>query len=323
MKQIVRAAARLVGLTCLMLVGSSQAQDVYPSKPIRIVVPSTAGSGTDAWVRSLSRYLGEKYGWQFVIDNKAGGNGFIAIAEFLRQPNDGYTLFAGGSSVLSSNPAQFKKLPYDPIGDFTPVGWGVSAPYVLIAAPKHKVRTAAELMDLLRKNPGKLSYGSSGANRNSAERFLQMAQLKALHVPYKANPPAITDLIGGHVDYMFVDTVISLPQIKGGALTPLAVTSARRLKQLPAVPTMMEIGFADFQMAAWNGLFLHKNAVPAHVTTLNKAILEYSAAAAGGDFMETAGGFTEMFNSAQITKRIEEEIGMLREVARRAGIEPE
>ena len=287
-----------------------------------MIVPSTAGIGTDGFTRFLTRYLGEKHGWQFVIDNKAGGNGFIAINEFLRTPNDGHTLFAGGSSVLSSNAVQFKKLPFDPVNDFTPVRWGVSAPYVLIPAPKLKVKSVAELVEMLKREPGKLSYGSSGANRNSAERFLQAAGVKALHVPYKANPPAITDLLGSHVDYMFVDTVISLPLIKGGQLSPLAVTAGRRLKQLPNVPTMIEAGFPDFQRAAWNGMFLHRNANVRHVETLNKAMLDFFAAPAGQEFLEGAGGYTETVNSAQMKRRIEEEIAMLREVARRAGIEP-
>jgi len=323
MHSLIRRMRALVALTCLAAAASAAAQEAYPARALRVIVPSTAGSGTDGFTRSLARYLGEKHGWQFVIDNKAGGNGFIAIGEFLRTPNDGHTLFAGGSSVLSSNAVQFRKLPYDPVNDFTPVGWGVSAPYALIPAPKHKVRSVAELTEMLKREPGKLSYGSSGANRNSAERYLQMAGVKALHVPYKANPPAVTDLLGSHVDYMFVDTVISLPLIKAGQLNAPAVTSGRRVKQLPNVPTMIEAGFPDFQMAAWNGMFLHRNANPRHVEVLNKAMLEFFAAPAGIDFLDGAGGYTESFNSAQMKRRIEEEIVMLREVARRAGIEPE
>ena len=217
--------AALTGLAMFTTGTSAQAQE-FPRQVIRLVVPFAAGSGTDLTARELTQKVSEATGWQFVVDNKAGANGLIAIQDVMRSPADGYTLIMTGNTTHAANPALYKKLPYEPLGDFAPIARTGVVPLVLFVAAKHNVKNVGELVELARKNPGKLSFATgSASHRLAAELFKQKTGITVNHVPYKGSAQALTDLIGGHVDFMFVDTAVGMSYIKAGTLQPLAVTS--------------------------------------------------------------------------------------------------
>ncbi len=252
------------------------AQD-FPKQVIRIVVPFAAGSGTDLSAREMSQKIAEATGWNFVVDNKAGANGVIAIQEVMRAPADGYHLIMTGSTTHAANPALFKKLPYEPLGDFAPVIRTGVVPLVLFVAAKHKIQNVGELTELARKNPGKLSFATgSASHRLAAELYRQAAGINVNHVPYKGSAQALTDLIGGHVDFMFVDTSVGMAYIKAGTLTPLAVTTLKPLEALPTVPTMAASGFDGYQVSAWSGIFAPKKTPAEIVQRLNQAFNAFS-----------------------------------------------
>jgi tripartite-type tricarboxylate transporter receptor subunit TctC len=302
---------------------AAQAEAAWPSKPIRVIVPSASGSATDTAVRKQTNFLTARYKWQFIVENKPGANGFIAVAEFLRAPADGYTLFGGSSTTVTANPVVFKSLPYNPVTDFVPVFRSNFLPYVLMGAPKHKLKSVDELVTMLRAAPGKLSYASYGSSRGSAEMFLQSVGGKAVHVPYKSNPPALVDLAGGHIDYMFGDMGGAKGLFTSGQLQPLAVTAPKRLKSYPNVPTMIEAGFPNFEMSAWTGYFAPRGISPVIVRKFHAAASAYFKTREADEYVESIGGVYVEVAPAEFGRWIEDDIALNRAVYRRASIDPE
>ena len=228
----------------------------YPSKPIKVVVPWPPGQATDVAARIVSEGVSAQIGQQLVIDNKPGAGGTIGSEFAARQPADGYTILAGSSGPISISPI-LQKLPYEPTKDFEPIALMVSTPYVLVVHASMPVTTVNEFIALVRANPGKYNFSSSGTGATAhlvAELFNAAAGLKATHVPYKGSAPAITDLIAGHVTYTLETSAAVLPHVKAGKLKALAVSSAKRAIALPEVPTLEEAaGLAGFDMRAWIG----------------------------------------------------------------------
>jgi tripartite-type tricarboxylate transporter receptor subunit TctC len=300
---------------------SALAAEAYPSRPIRVVVPSAAGSGTDNGVRQATNYVTQKHGWPFVIENKAGGNGFIAVKTVLNAPSDGYTLLGASSSTMSFNPIAFRNLPYNAEKDFEPIIRTLVVPHVVFAAPKYKLQNLAEFVAYLKSHD--FTYATSGANRPVAERFLQELGLKGTNVPYKTNPEAMTDVIGGHVDFMFADTGLATSFIKGGEIKPLAVTSGARMKAMPDISTLKESGMPGFETSAWAGYFAARGTPPAFVATLHDALREYYTAPQGIEYVASVGGYFEDLPPAEFRKWVNSEIAGNRAVYQKAGIAPE
>jgi len=222
----------------LLGVGSALAQS-YPNRPVKVVVPWPPGQATDLAARIVSESVGAAMGQQLVIDNRPGAGGTIGSEYAARQAADGYTILAGSSGPISISPL-LQKLPYDPAKDFEPIALMVSTPYVLVTHPSFPANNVQEFIALVRDNPGKYNFASSGTGATAhlvAELFNATAGLKAVHVPYKGSAPAMTDLVAGHVTYALETTAAVVGHVKAGRLKAFAVSGAKRAIALPDVPT--------------------------------------------------------------------------------------
>ena len=242
-------------LASLLVAGSVFAQ-AYPSRPVKVIVPWPPGQATDIAARMVAQKLQESTGQPFVVDNRPGAGGLIGTDFAAHSPADGYTLLAASSGPMSILPS-LQKLPYDPLKDFALLGLVSRNPYALVVNPAFPANTAKDFVALLRANPDKYTFASSGTGATAhlfGELFNTAAQVKARHVPYKGSAPALTDIINGQVTYM-VETVASVVgHIKSGRLKPLGVSTARRAAALPDVPTLAEAAdLKDFDVAAWIG----------------------------------------------------------------------
>ena len=228
----------------------------YPQRSIRFVVPFAAGGSTDIIARTLAQKLNEAWGQPVVVDNRAGGSTVIGTEIVAKSPPDGYT-FLVTPAPFTIVPSLAEKLPYHPLNDFEPVTLINTTPLVLVVNPAVPARNVKELIALAKAQPGKLNFGSSGSggsNHLAGELFNVMAGVKMTHIPYKGNAPALTDLVGGHVDLVFNGLTSAIALIRGGKLRALAVTSLKRSAALPEVPTVDESALKGFQAVAWNGL---------------------------------------------------------------------
>ncbi|MCZ8316961.1 tripartite tricarboxylate transporter substrate binding protein [Phreatobacter sp.] len=236
--------------------GVASAARAYPVRPVTLVVPFAAGSGTDTVARIVAQQLGTRLGQSVVVENRAGANGSVAATFVARSEPDGHTLFMTTNTSHSANPSLLKSIPYDPVADFTPVARMGNLPFLLVIDPKIPATSVKELVAHARANPGKLTYASGNSTGIVAgATFARRAGIDVLHVPYRSTPPAITDIIGGRISMMFVDITASLTQVNAGALRALAVTTAERSKLLPDLPSMQEAGVAEFDITSWNGVF--------------------------------------------------------------------
>jgi tripartite-type tricarboxylate transporter receptor subunit TctC len=254
--------------------GLAAAQD-YPSKPVKLVVPFPAGGSVDAVARILGQKLSLKLGQQFVIENRPGAGGNIGSDFVAKAPRDGYTLLLAGVSSHAINPSLYAQLPYDAVKDFTSICLVYSLPNVLVVNPSIQAKSVQELVALAKAKPASLTFASSGNGTTlhlSGELFKRMAGVDIVHVPYKGNAPAVTDLIGGQVNLMFDNINNSLPHIKSGKLRALAVTGSIRSKVLPEIPTLAESGFRGFSILSWGGVFGPAGLPRPVVDRLNTAI---------------------------------------------------
>jgi tripartite-type tricarboxylate transporter receptor subunit TctC len=283
-------------------VGSAFAQ-AWPAKPIRMIVTFAAGGGADFAARSVGPKLSEALGQQVVVENRAGGGGLIGNEAVAKAAPDGYTLLLGAAGPLTVAPHLYAKVPYDTLRDLVPVAHIASTPFVVTVGPNVPANTLAELTALAKATPGKLTYGSSGtggAPHLAGELFTRTVGIKMVHAPYKGLAPAITDLLGGHIQVLFADTGLVLPHIKAGKLKALAVTGVQRSALLPDVPTVREAGVAGYQAGSWYGILVPAG-TPASVisrvnadvrTALGNADLQKALATQG---MEPAAMSPEQF----------------------------
>lgn len=263
----------LLSAACLWTVSASAQQTSYPAKPINLIVPFPAGSGTDAVGRIFATELSKILGQQVVIENKPGGNATIAASYVARMQPDGYTLFLTTNTSHSAAPWLMKNVSYDPVKDFTPIARGGNLPFILVINPKLPVKSVEELIAYAKKNPGKLNYASGNSTGIvGGATFAARAGIELVHVPYKGTPQAMTDVVGGQVDMMFVDVAAGMPLVKSGQLKAIAVSTAARSALLPELPSMAEAGVKDFDLISWNGYFGPAGLPPEVVTKVNAAI---------------------------------------------------
>ena len=238
------------------MAAATPARAAYPERPVTMIVPFAAGSGTDTVARIVAQQLGTRLGGSVVVENRAGANGSVAATFVARSEPDGHTLFMTTNTSHSANPSLLKSIPYEPVADFTPVARMGNLPFLLVIDPRIPAKSVAELVAHAKANPGKLTYASGNSTGIVAgATFARRAGIEVLHVPYRSTPPAVTDIIGGRISMMFVDITSSLTQVNAGALRALAVTTAERSKLLPDLPSMQEAGIADFDITSWNGVF--------------------------------------------------------------------
>ncbi|OGA46279.1 MAG: hypothetical protein A3F74_27140 [Betaproteobacteria bacterium RIFCSPLOWO2_12_FULL_62_58] len=239
------------------LAGESVAQANYPNRPVRVIVPSSPGGGTDILTRLLTPQLSERLGQQVIVDNRPGAGSIIGNEIVARSPPDGYTLLMG-ISTLAILPSMHKKLSYDALRDLAPITQTISAPNILVVHPSLPVKSVKELIAFAHKRPGELNFASAGLGTNphlSMELFLSMAKLRMVHIAYKGLGPAIIDLLAGHVVVATATMLTGLPHVRSGRLRGLGVTGARRSSVLPDLPTVAEAGLPGYEVTQWYGLF--------------------------------------------------------------------
>ncbi len=297
--------------------------DTYPSKPITLIVPFSAGSGTDQLARGLAQAMQTALpGAVFVIDNKPGASGIIGAQAAARAPADGYTLLMTTNTTQAANPHLFKKLPYDPAVDFAPVATLARGSMVLTVPASSPLQSVADFIAFARTRSVSFGAGNS-SSRVAAEMFKQATGANLLYVPYKSNPQAVTDLIGGQIDVMFADTATTLPLIQSGKLRALGYTGAKRTATLPSVPTLEEAGVKGYELSYWIAVYAPRGTPADIVRRLNEAITK----SLSSDIMKTV--FAQaILDSFAMTP---EELGRFQQseaekwgrVIKAAGIEPE
>ena len=252
----------------------------FPSRALRLVVPFPAGGPTDIVARPLAQLLGDALGQAVMVDNRGGAGGSIGADVTAKAAPDGYTLMLGTVGTHAINTALYKKLPYDPVRDFTPLGLVASAPVAVVVNPGTPYHSVAELVAAAKRTPGGINFGSAGngtPGHLTGEMFARAAAIELKHVPYKGSAPAISDLLGGQIPLMFDPVQSVLPHVRGGTLRALAVSSSTRSPVLPQVPTLNEAGLNGFEATAWWALFAPAGlpaAIAARLTAETRRIVE-------------------------------------------------
>jgi tripartite-type tricarboxylate transporter receptor subunit TctC len=272
-----RRSTLLALASAALLPRAALAEDWPAAKTITYVVPFTPGGSTDIIGRTLAQKLGEALKQSVIVDNKPGQGGGIGASFVAKAPADGYTLMGGTISTHAINASLYKNLSYDPVKDFEPVCLVASLPNVLIISPTLGVGSVAELVALLKKDPSKRIFASSGAGTSThlaGEMFADMVGVPLTHVPYKGTPPALTDVASGQVPFMFDQMTAALPLAKAGRLKLIAVTTGKRIALAPELPTMVESGVAGFEMSSWQAVYAPKGTPKAIVQRLNTEIVK-------------------------------------------------
>ena len=255
-----------VVLSLFLWVAQAPAQ-TYPEKPVRLIVPFSAGSAVDTLARIPAQKLSELWGHQVVVDNRVGANGIIGTEAAAKAPADGYTLVLANDAGLATSPALYPKLPYDPLRDFAAIALAASIPVVLVVNASFPASSVKELVSQAKANPGKIHYASGGngsAQHLPMEMFKLAAGIDLVHVPYKGLGPAFNDVVSGQIPVMFAGMSNVFPHVKSGRIRALAIGSAKRSGAMPELPTMQEAGIAGFDYAAWAG-FLAPAGTPASI----------------------------------------------------------
>lgn len=277
--------ATTVGMAALAPMAAS-AQDAYPSKMVRIVVPFPPGGSTDLLARKIGEKLSAQWKQPVIVDNRPGAGGTVGADHVSKAAPDGYTLLIGVTGSNGIAGSLYPNLPYDPIKGFTPVTAVVSAPLIIVRNERLSAKTLPELVAAAKAKPGSITYGSPGTGTSmhlTGEMFELATKTALLHIPYRGSAGALTDLMGGQIDLMFGDVLVVMPQIEAKKIMPIAVTSKERHPLFPNVPTVAESGYPGFEALSWQGLFAPPGTPAAVVDKINKDV---NAALASPDIQE-------------------------------------
>ena len=318
--------ARLLIALAFTSVAPFVAAQAYPSKPVRIIVGYTPGGSNDVLARVVARHLQETLGQPFVVENKPGASGQISAEMLARSAPDGYTLAVIPNDVLTVQPNLGAKVPYDPVNDFEPVAALGAVPIALVINASSPIKSVSELIAAAKAKPDSLTFASSGSGgpqHVSAAMFNLLAGTKTVHVPYKGNAPALTDVLGGQVDILFSPINSALPHIRSGKLRALAVASDQRLSSLPDVPTLAESGVAGYKSEIWIALFAPRNTPKEIVDRLAAEVTRMQARAEirqqlGGQGIDPVG-----MSSAQVASLIKADLARWSKVIKETGIKAE
>jgi len=311
-------------LATTALLGLPAAAQTYPAKPITFVVPFAAGSATDQLARALGSSITQATKQAVIVDNKAGASGMMAAQAAAKSPADGYTVLITTNTTHAANEHLYKKLMYDPVKDYAPVTGLGKGGQVLVVRPDAPYKTVADLIAKAKQAPGKLSFGSgSSSSRVAGEMFKQLTHTDILHVPYKSNPNAITDLLGGQIDFMITDTATGVPQVKGGKLRALGVSTTKRIALLPDVPTIDEAGVKGYDMGYWFAAYVPAGTPAPIVARLRELLVEGTKSTAAQSFYESSGSDAWTTTSDELAKFQVAESQKWGKVIKAAGIEPE
>jgi tripartite-type tricarboxylate transporter receptor subunit TctC len=310
-------------LTAAMLPAAALAQ-AFPSRPVTFIVPFAAGSATDQLARALGQSITEQTKQTMVVENKAGASGMMAAQAAARAAPDGYTVLITTNTTHAANGHLYKKLPYDAVKDFAPVTGLGKGGQVLVVNAASPYKTVADLLAAAKKDPAKLSFGSgSSSSRVAGEMLKQLAGIDLLHVPYKSNPLAITDLLGGQIDLMITDTSTGVPQVKAGKLRALGYSTTKRSSQLPEVPTLEEAGVKGYDMGYWFAAYVPAGTPAPIVARLNELLQQGVKSAAAKAFFDTAGSEPWTTTPDELAKFQAAETQKWGKVIKAAGIEAE
>ena len=309
--------------TSLFWAGGVQAQ-AYPAKPVRFIVPFTAGSATDSVARLVGAHVTEATGQTVLVENRAGASGIIGAEAAARAPADGYTMLIGTNTTNAANASLFKVLPYSQQKDFAPVSLIGTAGLIATVHPSLPVKSIAELTALAKKNPGKLGFGEgSASSRASVEMYKEMAGIDFLRVPYKSNPQAVTDLVSGQVVLMIADMVTLLPQVKAGKLRALAVSTPKRLAILPDLPTMSEAGVKGYELTVWFAGFMPSGSPADAIKRMAELFGGATKTAKMQEFFVNFGGSTQSSTPEELGRFVASETAKWARIVKSAGIVPE
>ncbi|MFC5521578.1 tripartite tricarboxylate transporter substrate binding protein [Polaromonas jejuensis] len=319
-----KLVAALIASSALGITAQAGAQAAYPGRPVKIVVAFAPGGGSDFIARLLAVKLGDRLGQPVIVENRPGAGGNLGAELALKAPADGYTLFLAAASY-TVNPSLYK-LSFDSVKDITPIAQLARGPFIVAVNPKVPVNSLKELVDMAKKQPGKLTYGSAGNGsivHMATEYFLDTAGVDIVHAPYKGTSPALTDAIAGHIQLVFGTVASTLPFVKSGQLKALAVTTPKRLAALPEVPTVIEAGFPTYQVINWHGLIAPKGIPKEIQAKLNKAVNEALTAPGmeagmAQDGLTAAGGKPEEFGAL-----LKSEVDRWGALAKKRGIKAE
>ena len=277
-------------LAVTALFATASLADTFPDKPITFIVPFAAGSATDQLARALAQAVTLDAKVSVVVDNKPGGNAFIGAQAAAKAKPDGYTVLIATNTTHAANEHLFKKLPYDPVKDFEPLTLLGRGGQIMLVNPSLGVNTVAEFVKLAKSKPGKLSFGSgSSSSRIAGELFKQMAGAYIVAIPYRSNPPAVTDLIGGQIDVMITDMATGLPQVKGGKLKALGVSTLQRSPLAPDVPTISEAGVKGYEMTYWFAAYAPAGTPAPVVARLNELLVKAAKSSTAASFYQGTG----------------------------------
>ena len=295
-----------VALGIFIHAGPAVAQEQYPNKPIRFIVPYPAGAGNDILARLIGQKMSETFKQPVVVDNRPGAAGSIGLDLLARSQPDGYTIGIADTGPLAINPALYPKLPFQPMKDFTPISTLVTFTYLLVINPNVKADSVAELIALAKAQPSKINYASVGNGsvvHLATEMFKAKTDIPVVHVPYKASPEALQSIVAGETQMMFVNVQAAAPLLKAGKIRALAIVSSSRSPAFPNLPTMAESGVSDFAFNAWFGIVAPANVPKPIVQTLNREVNrilqlpEIRETFSGMGGVEVLAGTPEMFSA--------------------------
>lgn len=303
-------------------VPSSVLAQEFPANPITFVVPFSAGSATDQLARAVAQGVTEISGTTVVVENKPGASAMIGAADVARAQPDGYRVLITTNTSHAANPHLFKKLSYDPVKDFRPVTLLGTGGQIMVVHPSSEAQNVEDFLRLAEEKPGELSFGSgSSSSRVAGELLQQMADIELLHVPYKSNPMAITDLLGGQITMMISDMATGLPQVQSGSLRALGVTTPERSPLAPDVPTIAEAGVPGYEMGYWFGAYVPAGTPDNVVQKLHELLTQATTRDAAQQFYRQTGTAHVTSTAAELAKFQEEETKKWGEIIERAGIE--
>lgn len=312
----------LLGCVLVSSIATSSAQ--YPERSIKVIVPFPAGSATDTVARQLGEEMSRDLGQPVVIDNKPGAQGIIGVNAAVAALPDGYTFVILGVTTGASNVTLFRKLPYDPLKDLTGIGMIAESPTLLVSSTKFPANSAAELFALGRKNPGTLTYAyGSGSSQIAAAKLVSMGDIKAVPVPYRGSPQAMTDVMSGQVDFMFVDLSVAIPQLQGGKLKALGVTTKERFPIIPQVQSLHESGAPGYELVVWFALAGPAKLPDAVTQRISKALNTALKSAELAKKYATLGLAVKASTAQEFQSFLKSEIVHWGDLIKAAGIPPE
>jgi tripartite-type tricarboxylate transporter receptor subunit TctC len=316
----------LVSCACAVMLFAALSAQAFPTKPVKVVIPFVPGGSSDITGRAIGSKFQELLGQPAIVENRPGANGAIAAEFVAKAEPDGYTILVGSIGVFSINAALFKDLRYQPLRDFAPVSLAVTTPNVLVAKPELAAKSLQELVEFAKRNPGKLSYCSSGTGSSdhlTAELLKQMAGIFAVHVPYRGGAACQTDLMGNQVDFSFQNLGAVTNYIKGNRMKGLAVTARGRHPQLQSVPAVGEGGFPDLVVTSWQAVAAPAKTPREVVAKLNEAVVKALRAPDISQRMNDIGFDVVASSPEDFGRYMKEEIERWTRVVQRGGIKPD